>query len=238
MKQAHLSPVLQTICRLLDFNQNSELIWKQTGLEKACLVMMLPSPFHPWEMILIYIDLHLTIWLLRFRGLQYESGLLFDLFWKPARFAYLIVDTNLLIDAENGRFELNILDSFSGYGDAYIAAITVSELPTGVHLAKTAEIRIRRSAFVEGIIANIPVLEFNEEVARCHGELYAHFLALVLRPRAKTNVHDLQIAATCITHGFPLLTSNVDDFKKVPGLKIIHPAHFKQDWIQQEPHNQ
>ena len=137
----------------------------------------------------------------------------------------LVVDTNLLIDAENGRLELEILDSFSGYGDAYIAAITVSELLTGVHLAETTEIRIRRSAFVEGIIANIPVLEFNEEVARCYGELYAHFL----RPRAKTNVHDLQIAATCITHGFSVLTSNVDDFKKVPGLDIIHPAHFKQD---------
>jgi len=133
----------------------------------------------------------------------------------------LVIDTNVFIDVENGRMDLNSLDSFSDYGDAYIAAITVSELLTGVHLAKSANIRIQRSAFVEGIIAKIPVLEFNEEVARCYGDLYAHFL----RPRAKasTNVHDLQIAATCIAHGYAVLTSNVADYKKVPGLEIVQP---------------
>ena len=73
----------------------------------------------------------------------------------------LVIDTNVFIDAENGRVNLSDLD-FSDYGDAFIAAITVSELLTGVHLAKTADSRIQRSAFVEGIIANIPVLAFNE----------------------------------------------------------------------------
>lgn len=133
----------------------------------------------------------------------------------------LVIDTNIFIDAENGRLDLSNLDDFSDYGEAYIAAITISELLTGVHLAKTTDIRIQRAAFVEGIIAKIPVLEFNEEVARCYGELYAHFL----KPRAKanTNVHDLQIAATCIAHGYAVLTSNVTDYKKVPGLKIIQP---------------
>ena len=133
----------------------------------------------------------------------------------------LVIDTNVFIDAENGRLDLTSLDTFSDNGDVYIAAITVSELLTGVHLARTADIRIRRSAFAEGIISKLPVLEFNEEVARCYGELYAHFL----RPRAKatTNVHDLQIAATCIAHGFAVLTSNVSDYKKVPGLNIVQP---------------
>jgi len=133
----------------------------------------------------------------------------------------LVIDTNIFIDAENGRLDLSCLESYSDYGDAFIAAITVSELLTGVHLAKTAKIRIQRAAFVEGIIAKIPILEFNEEVARCYGELYALFL----KPRAKanTNVHDLLIAATCISHGFAVLTSNVADYKKVPGLNILQP---------------
>ena len=132
----------------------------------------------------------------------------------------LVIDTNVLIDAENGRVNLNDLD-FSDYGDAFIAAITVSELLTGVHLAKTPDSRIQRSAFVEGIIAHIPVLAFNEEVARCYGELYAHFLKS--RARANANVHDLQIAATCIAYGCSLLTNNVADYKKVPGLNIVQP---------------
>ncbi|MEE9493594.1 MAG: type II toxin-antitoxin system VapC family toxin [Gammaproteobacteria bacterium] len=131
----------------------------------------------------------------------------------------VVIDTNVFIDAENGRLALNSLDALSVNGDAYVAAITISELLTGVHLANAADIRIQRSAFVEGIIAKIPVLEFNEEVARCYGEIYAHFL----KPRVKANVHDLQIAATCIAHGFAVLTNNVSDFKKVPGLNIIQP---------------
>jgi len=133
----------------------------------------------------------------------------------------LVIDSNVFIDAENGRLDLKNLDTFSEYGEVFISAITISELLAGVHLAKTADIRIQRSAFVESIIAKIPVLEFNEEVARCYGELYAHFL----KPKAKanTNVHDLQIAATCIAHGFAVLTSNVADYKKVPGLNVIHP---------------
>lgn len=133
----------------------------------------------------------------------------------------IIIDTNVFIDVENGRLDLSKLDSLAEDDDVYIAAITVSELLAGVHLAKSTELRVQRSAFVEGIIAKIPVLEFDESVARCNAELYAHFL----KPRTKTgsNVHDLLIAATCITHGYSVLTNNISDFKKVPGLNIVHP---------------
>ncbi len=133
----------------------------------------------------------------------------------------IVIDTNVFIDAENSRFDLSSLDTFTHYGDSYIAAITISELLAGVLLAKSTKIRIQRSAFVEGIIANIPVLEFNEEVARCYGELYVHYLKL--GSKANTNVHDLQIAATCIAHGYAVLTSNTADFKKIPGLKTVKP---------------
>jgi len=133
----------------------------------------------------------------------------------------LVIDTNVFIDAENGRFDLSKLASFSHYGDSFIAAVTVSELLVGVHLAKAADVRVRRSAFVEGIISKIPVLDFNEEVARAYAEIYSHFI----KPRSKKegNVHDLQIAATAIAYGYPVLTSNIADFKKIPGLQIECP---------------
>lgn len=134
----------------------------------------------------------------------------------------LVIDTNIFIDAENQRFDVAGLTEFAHYGEAYIAAITVSELLTGVHLAKTAVQRVQRSAFVESLIERIPVLDFTEAVARTYAELYAHFL----KPRSqiKGNVHDLQIAATAIAHGFAVLTSNVNDFKKVPGLIVECPV--------------
>ncbi len=133
----------------------------------------------------------------------------------------LVIDTNVFIDAENGRFDLSSLHEFSHYGDAYISAITVSELLTGIHLARDSDTRVRRSAFVQGIITNLHILDFNEPVARTYAEIYSLFI----KPRSKKagNVHDLQIAATAITYGYPVLTSNTGDFKKIPGLIIEQP---------------
>ncbi len=130
----------------------------------------------------------------------------------------LIIDTNIFINVENQRLNSERL---STYGEAYIAAITVSELLAGVSLAKTTSLRIHRSAFTERVITNFSVLDFNEEVARTYAELYAHFL----KPsnHLRSNTHDLQIAATAITHGFAVLTSNVSDFKQIPGLKVEEP---------------
>ena len=137
----------------------------------------------------------------------------------------LIIDTNVFIDAEHHRLVFQELTVLSKYGEAYIAAITVSELLAGVHLAKTPNARIQRSAFVEGILSAIPCLPFEESVARTYAELYAHFLKSQPRLQRLPNVHDLQIAATAITNGFTVLTNNDQDFKKVPGLKIETPHY-------------
>ena len=79
--------------------------------------------------------------------------------------------------------------------------------------------KLRRSAFVESILETIPTLNFDEKVARTYAEIYAYFL----KPRNKssTSVHDLQIASTALAHGYPLLTNNVQDFEKIPGIKIL-----------------
>lgn len=133
----------------------------------------------------------------------------------------LIIDTNFFIDIENKRLNLNKLAEYSEYGEAYIASVTVSELLTGVLLANDIEKRIKRSSFVEGIIAKIPTLDFDEKVARTYAEIYAYFLKL--RNKSAANVHDLQIASTALAHGYPILTSNVKDFNKIPGLCILSP---------------
>ena len=133
----------------------------------------------------------------------------------------IVVDTNVFIDIENGRYDLEGLTKFTSYGDTFIAAVTVSELILGVHMAVDDATKIRREAFVESIIGAIPILAFTEEVAR----VYSHVYAVFLKPRNKlgSNVHDLQIASTALAHGYPVLTSNVDDFKKIPGLEVLRP---------------
>ena len=133
----------------------------------------------------------------------------------------LIIDTNVFIDAENGRFDLKGLARFSDYGISYISVITVSELYGGVHLAKNAEQRIRRSVFVENIISNMPIIDLNYDIAKVYAELYAH--AISEGNRAGTNVHDLQNAATAISGNHVVLTRNIKDFDSIPGVRFDTP---------------
>ncbi len=142
----------------------------------------------------------------------------------------IIVDTNVFIDAENDQLDLSLIPSLQSE-TVYIAAVTVSELLTGVKMAKTAEEQIHRHTFVENILSHVPVLDFNSEVARTYAELYG--FALSQGKRSKLNVHDLQIAATALVYHYPILTSNTDDFDHIPGVRVIKP-HADKHHVHEE----
>lgn len=132
----------------------------------------------------------------------------------------VVVDTNVFIDAQNTKLDLTALPLLKT-ASVYISAITVSELLAGVKLAKTADEHIRRHAYTEKLLLHMPVIDFDTEVARVYAELYAH--ALGTTGRRKLNAHDLQIAATALTFNHTVLTSNVDDFIDIPGLRVVRP---------------
>jgi predicted nucleic acid-binding protein len=132
----------------------------------------------------------------------------------------IILDTNVLIAAEQGRIDLAKISTLKNHKEVFISTITVAELLTGVHMAKTVDERMIRSAFVQHILNEIPSLAFDEHVARTYSELYAHFLK---SRKSGPGIHDLQISATAITHGYVVLTSNAADFKKIPGVQILTP---------------
>ena len=80
---------------------------------------------------------------------------------------------------------------------------------------------MRRLSFVENMLDHVPLLAFDAEVARVYAELYAQ--ALKNQNRKNLNTHDLQIAATAICYGYPVLTSNTEDFHKIPGVRLLAP---------------
>ncbi len=47
--------------------------------------------------------------------------------------------------------------------------------------------------------------------------------AIDLRQQRKMSLGDALIAATCLEHGEPLATANVDDFKWIAGLTVVNP---------------
>jgi len=128
----------------------------------------------------------------------------------------LMVDTNVFINFEKSGKPIDF-SSWDSSEKVYISVVIVSELLMGVHRANTEERRQRRSVFVEAVISGVGVLEFTIAAARVHAEIYAE----LAKKGQMIGAHDLIIAATARCHNLSLLTDNVKEFSRVPGLRVI-----------------
>ena len=128
----------------------------------------------------------------------------------------VLIDASILIDAERGRLDLRSHVAANGAEELLLSVVTASELLHGVHRASTPEQRTRRQAYVEGILARIPLLDVDLATARAHAQLWAHLSAegRLIGP------HDLWLAAACLAHGLTFVTTNVREFERVPGLVL------------------
>jgi predicted nucleic acid-binding protein len=126
-----------------------------------------------------------------------------------------LIDTSVLVALER-RTATASLDAWQAYSPAFISAMTCSELLVGVHRADTPERRNQRGAFVEALLARMTILDVDLEVARVHAQVRAQM------PRGVVvDAHDLLIGATALRHGIPVLTGNVQDFARIPGLHVL-----------------
>jgi tRNA(fMet)-specific endonuclease VapC len=95
-----------------------------------------------------------------------------------------------------------------------VSQITVAELWTGV---EKGNLRDERAAKLEEFLAAFTRLDFDNAAARAYGEIRA-----ALERKGKTiGPLDLLIAAQARSVGATVLTGNYDEFKRVPGLKIL-----------------
>ncbi len=128
----------------------------------------------------------------------------------------VLVDASILIEAERGQLDLERHVASRQDEDSFLSVVTASELLHGVHRATQARQRARRSAFVEGILERFPILPIDLPTARAHAQVWAELAAA----GALIGPNDLWLAATCIAHGLTMITANVRDFERVPGLQV------------------
>ena len=131
----------------------------------------------------------------------------------------LILDTSVLVAAERSQFDLtNFLrqERSQSFG---ISAVTVAELLLGAERAEAPASRMRRAAFADWISQHVPVIPFGVAEARRHAELRGY----LMREGTMIGAHDLQIAATAVAGGHAVVTFDVADFSRVPGLDVIDP---------------
>lgn len=128
----------------------------------------------------------------------------------------ILIDSSILMAHERGR--LGIAAHLEGREDEefFVSVVTASELLHGVHRAQDAGVRARRSAFVEALLERFPLLGVELSTARTHARLWADLAA------AGTPIgpNDLWLAATAVTHGLALVTVNLREFSRVPGLNV------------------
>ena len=133
----------------------------------------------------------------------------------------LLIDSSVLIAIERRREVLEtLMDAVAGE-ELGLAAITASELLVGVHRGVTQEQRRRRTAIVESALERIQILPLDLQIARTHALLFER----ISRTGQMIGANDLLIAATALTYGYDVMTHNVRDFDRVPGLDVRQP-----DW--------
>jgi tRNA(fMet)-specific endonuclease VapC len=128
----------------------------------------------------------------------------------------LILDTGVLVAAERGPGGF----VFGSDDDACIAAITAAELHLGIELADEAH-RQRRQAFVDAILAVVPVEDYTADTARIHARLLAH----TRRQGKPRGAHDLIIAATAVATARTIVTTDAKvAFGELPGVSVVTPG--------------
>ncbi len=125
----------------------------------------------------------------------------------------VLIDTSVLVNAERRGLSL---ERALGEQERAISVVTASELLHGVHRARDDRVRTRRQAFVEHLISSIEPLPVTTSVARAHAEIWAG----LERDGEVIGAHDMWIAATAVSHGMALATSNAVEFERVPGLTV------------------
>ena len=130
-----------------------------------------------------------------------------------------MLDTNIVIYTIKNRPE-RVREVFKRHsGQMAISAVTFGELIYGAERSSQPE---RNLNDIEGMIARLEVLPFDELAAAHFGQLRAE----LARAGTPIGPYDQMIAGHARALGLVLVTNNVDEFKRVLGLRI-------ENWVLQ-----
>jgi tRNA(fMet)-specific endonuclease VapC len=130
-----------------------------------------------------------------------------------------LLDSNTCIEILRPRFP-HVRAHFMGLGrgTVFISAIVYGELLVG---QEKNLVRSRLALPLEQLLRDISILPLDDSAARHYARIRAH-----LETRGQIiGTHDLWIAAHALSLDFTLVTENLREFRRVPGLKV-------ENWVQ------
>ena len=124
-----------------------------------------------------------------------------------------LLDTNIVIYVVKRR-PLAVLDRFNTHASAMaLSVITVAELLHGVEKSSRPN---ENQKTIEDFLSRIEVLPYTVKAAQHYGAIRAH----LERAGQPIGVNDLHIASHARSEGLTLVTNNLREFARIPGLQI------------------
>lgn len=124
----------------------------------------------------------------------------------------IVIDTSVIIThfrSKSGGVSLFEM-AVEHYDSCFISAVTAWEIEYGAH-------RAGRPSDLADILELVEVLPFGLTEARAAARIYAD----LKRRNQEIGIRDTFIAATCLAAQLPLLTDNIEHFKRVEGLRVL-----------------
>lgn len=124
-----------------------------------------------------------------------------------------LLDTNIVIYVIKQR-PMQVLEVFNRHhGRMAVSSITLAEL---VHGAEKSSDVSRNTAVVEDFVSRLAVLSYDDKAAWQYGNIRAALEKL----GQPIGINDLHIAAHARSNGLTLITNNMREFERVPGLLL------------------
>ena len=132
-----------------------------------------------------------------------------------------VIDTSVWIDIERQGKSASDLGSIAGDDKAVITSGIAAELLMGAELGRWRGERRQARFDVDELLSRLTILPFDLPAAR----IYARLFAEIRRSGHSVGVIDLQIAAVALANDSSVVTLNLRDFNRIPGLTVVAP-----DW--------
>lgn len=124
-----------------------------------------------------------------------------------------MLDTNMVIYTIKNRPE-KVREAFTLHeGQTCISSVTLGELIYGAEKSSQIE---RNLSVIEGLAARLEVMPFDEKAAAHFGQLRAE----LAKAGKSIGPYDLMIAGHARALGLVLISNNLKEFQRVPGLRL------------------
>jgi len=128
-----------------------------------------------------------------------------------------LLDTNIVIYTMKNRPQRVKIRFQQHHGQMGISTVTIGELVFGAEHSQQTE---RNLADLEALAARLEVLPFDNQAAYHFGQIRA----ALYRTGQPIGPYDMMIAGQARADGLKLVTNNVKEFERVPGLLL-------ENWI-------